>query len=486
MSDPHINAERKKLGSLLRSVVRVIAISDAPDYEQPWQTQGPSTSSGSGAIIDTPAGLRVLTNAHCVEQTVFVELRRYGKGRKFVGHVDAIAHECDLALLSVEDPTFFEGVTPLRFGTLPYLGDKVKVCGYPIGGDRVSITQGIVSRIDLVSYAQSDRDLLAVQIDAAINSGNSGGPVLKNGKLVGVAFQTLDEATGVGYVIPVPIIQHFVNGADGGYLGFPSFGFAVQNLESSAHRRSLGLDREGTGVLVTRVAFQGSADGVLEPGDVVLEIDGVPIEDAGTVALRDGEIIDFGYLLVRHQVGDRVPVAFWRGGAVHRATLTLRPPVQLVPEDGPDTRPSYFVYGGLVLIPLTRNYLKTWGENFFEKAPHQLLALLDHGVPSEECQVPVVLQKVLADEVNVGYHDLESVIVRSVQGVRVRNLRHLVMLVDAADGDFVRFETVDGRQIVLDRRVVAERAPRLLARFGVPSDRSDCLRTMPALVAAAG
>jgi hypothetical protein len=107
-------------------------------------------------------------------------------------------------------------------------------------------------------------------------------------------------------------------------------------------------------------------------------------------------------------------------------------------------------------------------------------------VPSEDCQVPVVVQKVLADEVNVGYHDLESVLVRSVQGVPVRNLRHLVALVEATDEDFVRFEAVDGRRIVLDRRAVTERSARLLARFGVPSDRSDDLRSMPALVAEAG
>ena len=144
-----------------------------------------------GCVVQTPRGLRILTNAHCVENHVFIEVRRYGHSRRSTAEVEAIGHECDLALLMVPDPDFFEGTQPIPIGDLPRLSDQVSVCGYPIGGDRLSITQGIVSRIELIRYAQSQRRLLGVQIDAAINSGNSGGPVIKDGALVGVAFQTL-------------------------------------------------------------------------------------------------------------------------------------------------------------------------------------------------------------------------------------------------------------------------------------------------------
>lgn len=93
----------------------------------------------------------------------------------------AVAHECDLALLSVEDESFFNDLKPLDImSDLPQLQDPVLVLGYPEGGDTVSFTQGVVSRIEVLSYVHSYNDLLALQIDAAINPGNSGGPVFIN------------------------------------------------------------------------------------------------------------------------------------------------------------------------------------------------------------------------------------------------------------------------------------------------------------------
>src|SRR5262245_22396228 len=143
-------SQRREFGGLLRSVVKVMSGSDPPDYEQPWQSQGPSNCFGSGAIIETTRGLRVLTNAHCVADHVFIEVRRYGKSQKFVAEVEALGHECDLALLRIDDESFFQGVQAIPIGELPDLSDRVSVCGYPIGGERLSITEGIVSRIDLV------------------------------------------------------------------------------------------------------------------------------------------------------------------------------------------------------------------------------------------------------------------------------------------------------------------------------------------------
>ena len=162
--------------SMLRSVVKVITTSDAPDYEQPWQTEGPDAAVGSGAIVMTTRGARVLTNAHVVENQIFIEVRRYGKSRKFEAAVEGVGHVCDLALLKIKDSGFAKGAPAFPIGDLPWLGDRVAALGFPIGGDRMSITEGIVSRIEMYPYTHSQRNLLAVQIDAAINSGNSGGP----------------------------------------------------------------------------------------------------------------------------------------------------------------------------------------------------------------------------------------------------------------------------------------------------------------------
>ena len=469
-------SQRRQSGALLRSVVKVMCVSDAPDYEQPWQRQGPTSSVGSGAIIDTARGPRVLTNAHCVSNHVFVEVRRYGKAKKFEAEVEALGHECDLALLSIPDDDFYAGTVPIPIGEVPQMRDRVSVCGFPVGGERLSITEGIVSRIELVSYAQSNRELLAVQIDAAINAGNSGGPVIQNDELVGVAFQALDDAESVGYMIATPVVRHFLEDVeDGRYDGFPALGAPTQPLESRAHRRALGLpDKVDGGILVKRVLYGGSAWGVLEPGDVLLVVDGVPVAADCTVELREGEQVSYRYAVARHHVGDRIPVVVWRNGQELTCVLELRPPPYLVPQDRYEVKPSYFVYGGLVLVPLTRDYLKTWGDSWSQTAPRELVAFYESGARTADCQEVVVLQKVLADRVNQGYHDLDNLVIERVDGQPARSLAELVARVEAgAEQPYLELRASDGTRIVLDRAEVSRRQATILRKFGVPADRSD-------------
>src|SRR5690606_5312151 len=163
---------------------------------------------------------------------------------------------------------------------------------------------------EMTPYAQSQRRLLAAQIDAAINSGNSGGPVVRNGRLIGVAFQGLEEGENIGYMIASPVVQHFLRDLDNGtFDGFPDLGIFTQNREAPAHRRALGLtDRHPGGVLVLDVAFEGSAWGKLVPGDVLLAVDDVPIAADGTVPFEHGARIDFSYVVSRKHVGSTLPV----------------------------------------------------------------------------------------------------------------------------------------------------------------------------------
>jgi S1-C subfamily serine protease len=461
---------------VLRSVVRVLTTSDAPDYDQPWQTQGVTSSTGSGAIIETERGLRVLTNGHVVENQVFVEVRRYGRDRKYEAEVEGVGHECDLALLRIPDESFFEGTVPIPIGALPQLSDRVTVLGYPIGGDRLSVTRGVVSRIAMSTYAQSQRWLLAGQIDAAINSGNSGGPVVRKGAIVGIAFQTLDEGQNIGYMIAAPVIRHFLQDLENGtFDGFPSLGVVTQRLESPAHRRQLKLGRRTHGVLVRKVVYGSSAWKTIRAGDVLLEVDGVKIGADGTVHYRRNALLHHEFVVSQRHVGENMKVTVFRDGRVRRISVTLKPPQYLVPEDQYDVRPSYYVYGGLLFVPLTRDYLKTWGEEWWANAPRSLMQLYETQVRSASRTQVVVLQKTLADTSNRGYHELGNIVVEKVQGRRVRDLAHVVRLIARARTEFIRIEGEDGRVVVLDRAKATQRLRPIMRRFGVPRDRSDDL-----------
>jgi hypothetical protein len=233
------------------------------------------------------------------------------------------------------------------------------------------------------------------------------------------------------------------------------------------------------------VCYGGSAFGALQPGDVLLGVDGVAVAGDATVPLRDGELVHFNHLVIKHHVGERLPVTVWRSGQKVTSVIELRRPAYLVAEERYDVKPAYYTIGGLLFVPLTRDYLKTWGDSWWSSAPRELVALYEHGIPTPERQEPVVLQKVLADRVNQGYHDYENLLVVAVDGQPVRSLRHFVELVESSDAPFLRFEAANGTQVVLDRAEAIDRGPLILQKFSVPFDRSPELRSLKVVPAPA-
>ncbi|CAE7849019.1 DEGP10, partial [Symbiodinium necroappetens] len=209
-----------------------------------------SASTGTGFLLD---GRFVITNAHVVHRAVSVLVRAtVGPPVKWNARVLAVGLPCDLAILAVEDE-FWKGKESLTLSRdIPKLDDNVTCIGFPVGGENISVTRGVVSRIDV-----HHDGLLRVQIDAAINPGNSGGPVLgSHGKIVGVAASHLKHASNIGYIIPTQVLEQFIScaglqgaerAAEGGepskgYLGVSSLGVgSVQTLESVPLRRMFGL-----------------------------------------------------------------------------------------------------------------------------------------------------------------------------------------------------------------------------------------------------
>jgi hypothetical protein len=141
--------------------------------------------TGSGVIIE---GKRILTNAHVVLYAGQIQVQANQAGDKIAATVVAIAPGIDLAVLKLDDESFFEKRPPIaRASLLPEIKDTVLAYGFPAGGTSLSITKGIVSRIEFVPY-NFPVSGLRIQIDAAINPGNSGGPTLAGDKMVGLAF----------------------------------------------------------------------------------------------------------------------------------------------------------------------------------------------------------------------------------------------------------------------------------------------------------
>src|SRR5881394_1425223 len=319
-------APPKPNGPVQKSLVRITATSVEPEYKAPWNAGALQRGVGAGFVI---GGNRIMTNAHVVANSRYVTVERDGDPNKYPAQVQFIANDCDLAVITVSAPDFFKNMLPLKLGGIPALESTVSAYGYPIGGERMSVTTGIVSRIDFQLYTHSSVDQhLAIQISAQINPGNSGGPVMQDGKVVGVAFQGYsgDVAQGVAYMIPTPVMNRFLKDiSNGHYDKYVDLGLTPGNLQNPAQRRYFGLPDDDRGVLVSSVIPGGPSDGILRSGDVLLSIDGHPIASDANVEM-DGERAQFEEVVERKFKGDSVKFDLLRDKQPMSLTIKLYKP----------------------------------------------------------------------------------------------------------------------------------------------------------------
>ncbi len=458
-----------------RSVVRIVDHSQRPSWYSPWSTGSMQWATGSGFVVE---GGLIMTNAHVVSDSRFLALFLYGDPNPHEGRVIVEGHDCDLALIRPVEPKLLDGVPALPLGGLPALRSMVETYGYPSGGDQISSTQGVVSRIDRQVYAHSAADAhLAVQTDAAINPGNSGGPVVQEGKIVGVAFQNNKQLESVGFFIPTEVIRHFLADAkDGTYAGYPDLAVRTDSLENPAARRLAGMQEGESGVRVDWIAPGGSAEGWLQDGDVLLKMEGQPIANDGTVATGDLRL-PFGLLVDRRQIGDTLAVRILRDGARKDLAIPLKGyPLNLRFSNQYDRRPRYYVYAGLVFVPLDREMVKTFGDDWMSEANSELIYELlfrAQGEPEFLKKERVVLLRRLDHPVNVNVPFFKNILIDRVNGRTIDSLQDLVRAIEENKGPFQRFEfAYFGRMAVLDREAADNANAQILHDYGVAKDRN--------------
>lgn len=455
-----------------RGIVKIEVALRVPDYTVPWQAGQFGQSSGTGFMV--APGL-FMTNAHVVANGERIYVSPYADARKLRANVKFVAHDADLALIEVEDASAFKDVPYLEFSDrMPRLEDEVRAIGYPIGGDRLSVTRGIVSRIDTVPYAHPlSYSHLTVQVDAAINPGNSGGPVLMGDKVAGVAFQGLLQANSTGYMIPLPVINRFLQDVqDGSYDHYVDLGVEFLPMENSAMRKHYGLPDDAQGTLVADVVKGGSCDGALQPGDVVLAINGIPVDSSAMIEL-DGERVKLEELAERAFKGEVLTFSILRAGNRHEIAVRLVPlPGGEITGNVYDEMPRYVQYAGLVFQPLQRNVLIAHGMN-----PTDLMVEMDkylrRGGTATKDDI-VLVTTVLRDEVNARFTDFGCRIVTKVNGVDVRGLEHLYSLLYPENEDdqppFVTIEFKDAsRPFVVERATISAANARISAGYNIPA-----------------
>ncbi len=454
-----------------KSLIRITCTEQNVDYKVPWNPGSVGGGVGAGFVIE---GNRILTNAHVVSNNRFLTVERQGDPKKYVAYVKYIAHDCDLAVLDVENPDFFKGSSPLSLGGIPELETVVSAYGFPIGGDLMSVTRGIVSRIDFQPYTHSGIDShLAIQIDAPINPGNSGGPVMQEGKVIGVAFQGYsgDQAQNVAYMIPTPVVKRFLKDIeDGRYDKYVDLSISYFKLVNPAQRAALKLPDDDRGIVVTSVVAAGSSAGVLQSGDILLSIDDVPIASDGFVELGNDRI-EMTEIVERKFKGDTVVFQLLRSGQPVTAKVKLKSawPYSMQ-ANSYDTPPRYVLFAGLLFQPISRDFMGAVAIDDLRTRYYYNFYI------TEELYIAhpdlVVLSSILPDPVNTYLGQFQGDIVESVNGKPIKVLDDLATaLAEKRDTYIIQF-LGGGRPAVLERSMIEAARQRILDRYNVAKEQN--------------
>nr|WP_244497913.1 DegQ family serine endoprotease [Aureimonas sp. AU40] len=242
------------------------------------------SSLGSGVIVDS-SGL-IVTNNHVIEGADEVRVA-LADGREFDAKILLKDKRADLAVLRIESDQPFP-VVPIADSDSAEIGDLVLAIGNPFGIGQ-TVTSGIVSALARTHLGSDDFGYF-IQTDAAINPGNSGGALIDmKGELVGVntaIFSRSGGSLGIGFAIPSNMVRAFVDAArDGRPFLRPYIGASFVPVTSDI-AEAIGLDRP-SGALIQGVVDGGPAsEAGLRPGDVVLSMDGFPIEGPDSLGYR--------------------------------------------------------------------------------------------------------------------------------------------------------------------------------------------------------
>ncbi|MEM8782716.1 MAG: trypsin-like peptidase domain-containing protein [Planctomycetota bacterium] len=473
------------------STIYIEAVTRQPQYTEPWRRSAPETSSGTGFVVeaafDGPTARYILTANHVVQYADAITVYLPEPHGQHPARLVVASPEFDLALLELERGDQLQKIAPLPIAPVPPVVEQdIRVFGYPIGGADQSVTSGIVSRIE-TAWTDYDRLALRVQIDAALNPGNSGGPAVGHGRVLGLAYQVNDEAENIGYLVPSVEITRFLQDvADGAYDRPAHLQVFWQSVIHDAQRRALRVPDNQTGVWVRNVRELPAGHPhatQLRPNDVITAIGSANISNEGLAPLYPGITGRFEYLADRYAFQGKVPLTVYRNG--QRLTVQEpapnRPP-RLVPWLMNEP-PPYYIYGPIVFTRASRELYYLVGDGF-----RPILGL--YGSPlmtrfvdwkeHDEHELVAVASAYFPHGSTRGLEDPTFNIIQSINGKPVKNLAELVRTLEASDDEFLEIVFADSYsdRAVFDRRVISTATESILDDNGIRHRASSGLRPL--------
>jgi hypothetical protein len=357
---------------------------------------------------------------------------------------------------------------------LPEIKDTVIAYGFPIGGTSLSITKGIVSRIEFANYNNKVSGL-RIQIDAAINPGNSGGPAVVDGKMIGLAFSRLGGAQNIGYIIPCEEIDLFLKDVAKGrpYEGKPAMFDELQTLENPALRSFLKIDKTVEGIVVHQ-PFRTDNAYPLKQWDIITKIGATQIDNQGMIKLDTNIRVRFHYLIQKVAKNNEVSLTVVRAGKVLVIEVPVVPTYPMLIPSLQGNYPSYFIYGPLVFSKVTAQFLvpNLVASRLALASP--LATRMGDSPAFDGEELVVVSSPFFPHKLAIGYSNPVAEVVKAVNDKPIKNLRHLVEVLRDSNATItkVEFSQRGGETLVFPHKEMIAATEEILTDNGIRAQGS--------------
>jgi|TARA_B100000929_G_scaffold127172_1_gene100818 hypothetical protein len=450
-----------------KSIVRFDVTRNDHNFRVPWDKRAQSVSK-LGAVID---GNEVLTTAQGLANHTLVRLQKGGRGRWFNGEVKWVDFQANLAVVGVSDEIFWSDLTPIQFAEADELRDDLQVVRWRAGN--IERRAAEFSRFTVADANFNQAPRIELKASSEIEGAGRGELMVSGAKVVGLVASKSGSTCSV---IPAPFITAALKlRADGNYRGLGYFDFIWQPASNPATTEFFELNGPARGVLVIKTSTRPGAKSPLNLHDIILEVDGFPIDIQGDYLDPDYGHVIMEYLACRNKwAGDIVKLKVWRDGKTQQIDYTLPKAdftENLVTDRPEGAEPTYLIAGGLVFVPLSAEYLSSWGKDWQRNAPFRLV-FYNNQKPEKAQRSLVVLSLVLPDFYNIGYQErnAQNLVLDKANGLRIDTLKSLANALKSPEDGFHVFEFKKGsalQKIILDAEKLDAANQRIAKRYRI-------------------
>lgn len=448
-----------------KAMVKIEITRKQHDYSQPWNSR-PENYAKNGIVVE---GHQVLTTADFLSDATLVRVQKGGRGEWVEGKIEWADFHANLALVSVAQAAFWEGLPAAAFVDRVATRGDVDIVRWRDG--QFEVRKADISRVQVQRSKLSFVEQLQMELNSEIKGAGWSEAVVSGRRLIGLATQ---QEGGTVTVTPAPFIKSVLEARRrGAYRGLGYFDFVWQRTENPATHRYLGLEGEPRGVVVIEVPYIPGRQSPLRVQDLILRIDGFDIDFRGDYLdpVYGSQMLE-GLSTRGRWAGDTIKIQVWREGRMLDLDYTIPRAdfdTALVPQGSYERAPEYLVSGGLVFQPLTEAYLRSWGGDWRRRVPFRLGYYLREDASPQRPSI-VVLSTVLPDSANLGYADYRYLAVQAVNGVKIGRIADLAAAFEKPQNGFHVIDFARGdsfSRLVMDADQTAAATSRVLLRYGI-------------------